>query len=137
MLKGTNFFKSIQWKLVVIYALLILVAMQVIGVYFVRSLEKQYITNFSKSVEDRAAAQAVRVDGIAVPAQRAHGAWPGEGLALAAINCNDMRALRAAANFPKQSKRFRAAGRLGSGCQANVSLSNPGIDFAADAGELG
>ena len=61
MLKGTNFFKSIQWKLVVIYALLILVAMQVIGVYFVRSLEKQYITNFSKSVEDRAGLVAYNV----------------------------------------------------------------------------
>jgi two-component system sensor histidine kinase VicK len=61
MLKGTNFFKYIQWKLVVIYALLILVAMQVIGVYFVRSLEKQYITNFSKSVEDRAGLVAYNV----------------------------------------------------------------------------
>jgi len=61
MLKGTNFFKSIQWKLVVIYALLILVAMQVIGVYFVRSLDKQYVTNFSKSVEDRAGLVAYNV----------------------------------------------------------------------------
>lgn len=53
-MKRTNFFKSIQWKLVVIYALLILVAMQVIGVYFVRSLERQYINNFSQSLVDRA-----------------------------------------------------------------------------------
>ncbi|MCT4783967.1 MULTISPECIES: cell wall metabolism sensor histidine kinase WalK [Exiguobacterium] len=53
-MKPTNFFKSIQWKLVVIYALLILVAMQVIGVYFVRSLERQYINNFSQSLVDRA-----------------------------------------------------------------------------------
>ncbi|WP_408608667.1 cell wall metabolism sensor histidine kinase WalK [Exiguobacterium flavidum] len=60
-MKGTNFFKSIQWKLVVIYALLILVAMQVIGVYFVRSLDKQYVTNFSKSVEDRAGLVAYNV----------------------------------------------------------------------------
>ena len=52
-MKRTNFFKSIQWKLVVIYALLILVAMQVIGVYFVRSLERQYINNFSQSLVDR------------------------------------------------------------------------------------
>jgi two-component system sensor histidine kinase VicK len=41
---------TIQSKLIIIYVLLILFAMQLIGVYFVRTLESFFITNFSDSL---------------------------------------------------------------------------------------
>ncbi|MGO4889047.1 cell wall metabolism sensor histidine kinase WalK [Anaerobacillus sp. MEB173] len=53
-MKKVGFFKSIHVKLVLIYVLLILIAMQVIGVYFVRQLEEQLITNYFKMLDDRA-----------------------------------------------------------------------------------
>ncbi|KAA0546043.1 cell wall metabolism sensor histidine kinase WalK [Bacillus sp. BGMRC 2118] len=48
-----GFFKSIHFKFVLIYVLLILIAMQIIGVYFVRQLEDQLVTNFSDSINER------------------------------------------------------------------------------------
>ncbi|WP_099225151.1 cell wall metabolism sensor histidine kinase WalK [Listeria costaricensis] len=45
-----KFFKSVQFRLVMIYLLLILVAMQVIGAYFVRELEGQLEKNFQDSI---------------------------------------------------------------------------------------
>ena len=39
-------FQSIHLKFVLIYMLLILIAMQVIGVYFVRELEKSLVQGF-------------------------------------------------------------------------------------------
>ncbi len=46
--------KSIQWKMVVIYFLLILLAMEVIGVYLSQSLERYYLHSFSSSLESQA-----------------------------------------------------------------------------------
>ena len=40
-------FKTIQWKMVVIYMLLILLAMQFIGAYFARQVESYYLNSFS------------------------------------------------------------------------------------------
>lgn len=48
-----NFFKSIHVKFVLIYVLLILIAMQVISVYFINNLETDLRQNFSKSLYDR------------------------------------------------------------------------------------
>src|SRR5690625_2592417 len=48
-----GFFRSIQLKFIVIYSLLILVAVQVIGSYFVSKLEGELLDNFLESVEDR------------------------------------------------------------------------------------
>ncbi|EAC7484214.1 cell wall metabolism sensor histidine kinase WalK [Listeria monocytogenes] len=45
-----RFFQSVQFKLVIIYLLLIIVAMQVIGAYFVRELEGQLEKNFQDSI---------------------------------------------------------------------------------------
>ena len=45
--------KSIHVKIVIIYVLLILIAMQVIGVYFTRQLEDQLTDNFYSALEDR------------------------------------------------------------------------------------
>ncbi|MCF6094650.1 cell wall metabolism sensor histidine kinase WalK [Microaerobacter geothermalis] len=47
-------FASIQWKLLVIYILLILIAMQLIGAYFIRALESYYVKNFSDTINTQA-----------------------------------------------------------------------------------
>lgn len=54
-MKEVRFFQTIQVRLAIVYVLLILVAVQVIGVYFVRTLESMFIgtssENMSKQVQ--------------------------------------------------------------------------------------
>jgi two-component system, OmpR family, sensor histidine kinase VicK len=50
-MKKVGFFQSIHVKFVIIYVLLLLVAMQIIGVYFVKQLEETLRTNFQTSLE--------------------------------------------------------------------------------------
>ena len=52
-MKKVGFFRSIQLKFVMIYVLLILIAMEIIGVYFVRQLEDTLLRNFETSIEER------------------------------------------------------------------------------------
>ncbi|NHM30278.1 cell wall metabolism sensor histidine kinase WalK [Neobacillus terrae] len=52
-MRKVGFFKSIHLKFVIIYVLLILIAMQIIGVYFVRQLEETLRTNFQTSIKER------------------------------------------------------------------------------------
>ena len=52
-MKKVGFFRSIHLKFVIIYVLLILVAMQIIGVYFVRKLETTLMTNYQESIKSR------------------------------------------------------------------------------------
>ncbi|MCA1032281.1 cell wall metabolism sensor histidine kinase WalK [Bacillus timonensis] len=52
-MKRVGFFRSIHLKFVLIYVLLILIAMQIIGVYFIRTLENQLVGNFKESLTDR------------------------------------------------------------------------------------
>jgi two-component system, OmpR family, sensor histidine kinase VicK len=52
-MKKVSFFRSIHVKFVIIYVLLILVAMQIIGVYFVKQLEETLRTNFQTSLKER------------------------------------------------------------------------------------
>lgn len=52
-MKKVGFFRSIHIKFVIIYVLLILVAMQIIGVYFVRKLETTLTENFQNSLSER------------------------------------------------------------------------------------
>jgi two-component system, OmpR family, sensor histidine kinase VicK len=52
-MRKVGFFRSIHLKFVLIYVLLILVAMQIIGVYFVRKLETTLMTNYQESVKSR------------------------------------------------------------------------------------
>ncbi|MDI3533923.1 MAG: two-component system, OmpR family, sensor histidine kinase VicK [Thermosediminibacterales bacterium] len=47
-------FKSIQWKMVIIYLLLVLLAMEVIGVYLLRSLEQYHLDNLSAYLDNQA-----------------------------------------------------------------------------------
>ncbi|SDQ05230.1 cell wall metabolism sensor histidine kinase WalK [Virgibacillus salinus] len=46
-----GFFRSIQLKFIIIFILLLLVAIQVIGSYFARELEKELVKNFEESIE--------------------------------------------------------------------------------------
>lgn len=52
-MKKVSFFRSIQLKFIVIYILLLLMAIQIIGSYFVRELETELLENFKQSVNDR------------------------------------------------------------------------------------
>ncbi|WP_397536672.1 cell wall metabolism sensor histidine kinase WalK [Rummeliibacillus pycnus] len=52
-MQKVRFFKSVQVKLVLIYVLLILIAMQIIGIYFARGLETTLKGNFETSIRDR------------------------------------------------------------------------------------
>lgn len=52
-MQKVGYFKSIHVKIVVIYILLIIIAMQIIGLYFVRELERTLKENFQDSIKDR------------------------------------------------------------------------------------
>jgi two-component system, OmpR family, sensor histidine kinase VicK len=52
-MRKVGFFRSIHVKFVIIYVLLLLVAMQIIGVYFVKQLEQTLRTNFQTSLKER------------------------------------------------------------------------------------
>ncbi len=52
-MKKVGFFKSIYFKFVLIYLLLIFVAMQIIGVYFAQRLEQQLLDSFKSSIQER------------------------------------------------------------------------------------
>ncbi|WP_126429174.1 cell wall metabolism sensor histidine kinase WalK [Brevibacillus marinus] len=62
-------FKTIQWKIVVIYILLILLAMQFIGAYFTREVESYYINNFSETLNAQATMLAVALEKHLDPSQ--------------------------------------------------------------------
>lgn len=47
-------FKSIQWKLVVIYIMLILLAMELVSIFLVQSLEKYHIQTLSNTLDGKA-----------------------------------------------------------------------------------
>lgn len=52
-MKESRFFQSIQIRLIIIYVLLILIAMQLIGVYFVKTLENTFQNTFSQSLNNQ------------------------------------------------------------------------------------
>lgn len=52
-MQKVGYFKSIHVKIVFIYILLIIIAMQIIGLYFVRELEQTLRENFQESISDR------------------------------------------------------------------------------------
>jgi two-component system sensor histidine kinase VicK len=53
-MKGKSFFRTIQVKLVIIYLLLILVAMQLIGVYFISTVKNSLIDSFTSNLKEQA-----------------------------------------------------------------------------------
>ncbi|MEK4231206.1 cell wall metabolism sensor histidine kinase WalK [Solibacillus sp. FSL H8-0538] len=52
-MQKVSFFKSIHVKLVLIYVLLIIIALQIIGLYFSKELEQTLKTNFQESILQR------------------------------------------------------------------------------------
>ncbi|WP_424767763.1 cell wall metabolism sensor histidine kinase WalK [Paenibacillus sp. sgz302251] len=53
-MKGKSFFRTIQVKLVIIYLLLILVAMQLIGVYFISTVKNSLNDSFTNNLKEQA-----------------------------------------------------------------------------------
>lgn len=60
-MKKVGFFRSIHFKLVIIYVLLIFVAMQIIGVYFVGKLEKNLVDNFQSPIRSHVSLLSLRI----------------------------------------------------------------------------
>lgn len=52
-MQKVGFFRSIHVKFVLIYVMLILIAMEIIGLYFARELEQNMKSNFTTSIDDR------------------------------------------------------------------------------------
>ncbi|MBM7552174.1 cell wall metabolism sensor histidine kinase WalK [Thalassobacillus pellis] len=52
-MKKVGFFQSVRLKLILVYILLLLLGIQVIGVYFVNNLESNLKENFISSIDDR------------------------------------------------------------------------------------
>jgi two-component system sensor histidine kinase VicK len=61
-MKRIRFFQTVQWKVVILYLLLILIAMQVIGAYFIRAAESYYLNNFTETLNTQANLLAVNVE---------------------------------------------------------------------------
>jgi len=61
-MKKVGFFRSIHFKFVLIFVLLILVAMQIIGVYFTNRLEARLESNFKESVKEKISLLAFNVE---------------------------------------------------------------------------
>lgn len=53
-MNGVRFFRSIQVKLIIIYVLLILIAMQLIGVYFISTMKTSLTSNFTTNMNNQA-----------------------------------------------------------------------------------
>jgi len=66
-MRKTSIFQTIQFKIIVIFMLLILFAMQLIGVYFLRTLENSFLNNFSESLRNQAAILANYVEPYLAP----------------------------------------------------------------------
>lgn len=60
-MKWPSFFHTVQAKLIIIYVLLILVAMQLIGVYFVSAMKTSLTSNFTEDLHARAEMLSVLV----------------------------------------------------------------------------
>ncbi len=61
-MKKVKFFRSIHFKIAVIYVLLIIIAMQIIGVYFIGKLETQLVENYQLSLNERVNLLAYNVE---------------------------------------------------------------------------
>ncbi|HEX6922584.1 MAG TPA: histidine kinase dimerization/phospho-acceptor domain-containing protein, partial [Bacillales bacterium] len=59
-MQKVGFFRSIHFKIALVYVLLLLVAMQLIGVFFIGELEDRLIENFTESIQSRAQGLAFR-----------------------------------------------------------------------------
>ena len=68
MNKKIRFFQSIHFKIAIVFILLLVVTLEMIGAYFVKTLEQQNIEQFKTSVnvdsyiQDKLAADLLRTD---------------------------------------------------------------------------
>ena len=62
MPKIRRLFHTVQWKFVIIYISLILIAMQIIGVYCTRTVEQSFVDNFSESLNYQADSLAINLE---------------------------------------------------------------------------
>jgi two-component system sensor histidine kinase VicK len=53
-MKRLKILDRVHWKVITIYILLILIAMQVIGAYFFKALESHYVNNFTRMLDQQA-----------------------------------------------------------------------------------
>ncbi|MBO9608802.1 MAG: cell wall metabolism sensor histidine kinase WalK [Paenibacillaceae bacterium] len=72
-MKGNHFFGTVQAKLIIIYVLLILFAMQLIGIYFIKTMENSFMSNYTESLNQQAGLLAELV-GSALTATQESGA---------------------------------------------------------------
>ena len=56
--------QSLHTKLVIVYVLLIIIGMQIIGLYFTNSLEKELTNNFMKNIKQYATQLEVNIERI-------------------------------------------------------------------------
>lgn len=74
-MKGTRIFRTIQVKLIIIYVLLILIAMQLIGVYFITTMKTSLSESFTNNLNEQADILTVFVEQALSPnTQIANGA---------------------------------------------------------------
>jgi len=81
-MEKVRFFNSVRIKFVLIFVLLIFIAMQIMGAYFVSSLEKQLVSNFQSSVKSRIGMLMLTVESemLKPPTSRTDGDLPLEAL---------------------------------------------------------
>lgn len=73
-MKRLKVFDRIHWKFITIYMLLILIAMQVIGAYFIKTLESHYVSNFTQMLDQQASLFAYSIQSyIEEPLEREEG----------------------------------------------------------------
>lgn len=56
--------QSLHTKLVIVYVLLIIIGMQIVGLYFTNSLEKELTNNFMKNIKQYATQLEVNIERI-------------------------------------------------------------------------
>ncbi|MDB5055728.1 MAG: histidine kinase [Bacilli bacterium] len=61
-MRGIRFFRTIQVKLIIMYVLLILFAMQLIGIYFMKTMESSLKNNFSETLDQQSKLFALLVE---------------------------------------------------------------------------
>lgn len=95
-MQKVGYFKSIHVKIVLIYVLLIVIAMQIIGLYFVRELEQTLKDNFQTSISDRVSLleYSVREELIKIPNEEDQTLEQSLHSILSGLNSNDIKEVR-------------------------------------------
>lgn len=110
------FFKSIHLKFALMYVLLIIIAMQIISVYFIQTLESRFKTNFKESIIDRV---ELLVYNVGNELEKAPESDPNEIY-------NNVEAL--VSNFPTLSNAIREIQVINSDGEVLVTQGNIGSD---------